>query len=90
MSVDEIRRCTQSVCDSYYRLSEIWKRAKCTESLKARVAFVFVSKLYRQLYADTGIATDSARQPLDAMDRLYLPEAVSGEAITPLADSGSS
>jgi hypothetical protein len=30
-------------------------------SLRARVAFVLISKLYRQMYANTGIATDSAR-----------------------------
>jgi hypothetical protein len=30
-------------------------------SLRARLAFVLVSKLYRQMYANTGIATDSAR-----------------------------
>jgi hypothetical protein len=30
-------------------------------SLKARLAFVLISKLYRQMYANTGIATDSAR-----------------------------
>jgi hypothetical protein len=29
--------------------------------LKARLAFVLISKLYRQMYANTGIATDSAR-----------------------------
>ena len=28
---------------------------------KARLAFVLISKLYRQMYANTGIATDSAR-----------------------------
>ena len=33
----------------------------CVESLKARLAFVLISKLYRQMYANTGIATDSAR-----------------------------
>ena len=27
----------------------------------SRVAFVLISKLYRQMYANTGIATDSAR-----------------------------
>jgi hypothetical protein len=53
---------TQGVWDSYYRLSEIWKRAKCVKSIKSRLAFVFVSKLYRQMYANTGIATDSARR----------------------------
>jgi hypothetical protein len=31
------------------------------ESTRARVAFVLISKLYRQMYANTGIATDSAR-----------------------------
>jgi hypothetical protein len=30
-------------------------------TLKARLAFVLISKLYRQMYANTGIATDSAR-----------------------------
>ena len=29
--------------------------------LKARLAFVLISKIYRQMYANTGIATDSAR-----------------------------
>jgi hypothetical protein len=31
------------------------------KSLKSRVTFVLISKLYRQMYANTGIATDSAR-----------------------------
>ena len=31
------------------------------KSLKSRIAFVLISKLYRQMYANTGIATDSAR-----------------------------
>ena len=62
MSADEIRMRTQGVWDNYYQLGEIWKRAKCVKSLKARLAFVFISKLYRQMYANTGIATDSARR----------------------------
>jgi hypothetical protein len=81
MSADEIRRRTQSVWDSFYRLSEIWKRAKCAKSLKARLAFVFISKLYRQMYADTGIATDSARGKSVnrwALDGVHLPETVPG------------
>jgi hypothetical protein len=32
------------------------------KSLKSRLAFVLISKLYRQMYANTGIATDSARK----------------------------
>jgi hypothetical protein len=31
------------------------------KSLRARLAFVLISKIYRQMYADTGIATDSPR-----------------------------
>ena len=31
-------------------------------NLRARVAFIFLSKLYRQMYAGTGISTDSARR----------------------------
>ena len=62
MSAEEIRQGTQSVWDSYYRLSEVWKRARFIKSLKARLAFIFISKLYRQMYASTGISTDSARR----------------------------
>jgi hypothetical protein len=49
------------VWDEFYSLSNVWKRSKCTPNLKARLAFVLISKLYRQMYANTGIATDSAR-----------------------------
>jgi hypothetical protein len=50
------------VWDSFYSMGAIWKRASVTPNLRARLAFVFVSKLYRQMYANTGIATDSARR----------------------------
>ena len=61
MSADDIRRGTQGAWDRFYSLGQIWERSKCVESLKARLAFVLISKLYRQMYANTGIATDSAR-----------------------------
>lgn len=61
MSADEIRERTQGVWDQFYRLSSIWKRSRILETLRARLAFVLISKLYRQMYANTGIATDSAR-----------------------------
>jgi hypothetical protein len=50
------------VWDRFYSTSNIWKRSNCVKSLKARLAFVFISKLYRQMYAKTGISTDSARR----------------------------
>jgi radical SAM superfamily enzyme YgiQ (UPF0313 family) len=61
MTPEQIRNYTQTVWDDFYSLPNIWKRAKCVKSLKSRLAFVLVSKLYRQMYANTGIATDSAR-----------------------------
>jgi radical SAM superfamily enzyme YgiQ (UPF0313 family) len=61
MSADEIRARTQAVWDRFYSLPRIWARSRCTETLRARLAFVLLSKLYRQMYANTGIATDSAR-----------------------------
>jgi hypothetical protein len=62
MSSEEIRERTQGVWDNFYSLSEVWKRSSCCPNLKSRLAFVFVSKLYRQMYAKTGISTDSARR----------------------------
>ena len=62
MTTDEIRERTQAVWDRFYEMSAIWKRSACTPTLRARVAFVLLSKLYRQMYAGTGISTDSARR----------------------------
>lgn len=62
MSSSEMRERTQHVWDRFYSLREVWKRSSCTPTLKARLAFLFISKLYRQMYASTGIATDSARR----------------------------
>jgi hypothetical protein len=62
MSSDEIRDRTQKVWDRFYNWSAIWQRSACTPTLRARVAFVLLSKLYRQMYAGTGISTDSARR----------------------------
>jgi radical SAM superfamily enzyme YgiQ (UPF0313 family) len=61
MTADEIRARTQAVWDRFYSLPRIWARSRCTPTLRARLAFVLISKLYRQMYANTGIATDSAR-----------------------------
>lgn len=62
MTSEEIRLGTQGVWDDFYSSGEIWKRARCVKSLKARLAFFLISKLYRHMYANTGIATDSARR----------------------------
>src|ERR1700733_1187624 len=62
MSSQEISNRTQGVWDRFYSFSSIWKRSDCAPTLRARVAFVFLSKLYRKMYAGTGISTDSARR----------------------------
>jgi len=62
MSSDEIRERTQKVWDRFYNWSAIWERSACTPNLRSRIAFMFLSKLYRQMYAGTGISTDSARR----------------------------
>jgi radical SAM superfamily enzyme YgiQ (UPF0313 family) len=62
MSADEIRQRTQAVWDQFYSLRPIWRRSReAVTSVKGRLAFVLISKIYRQMYANTGIATDSAR-----------------------------
>ncbi len=48
--------------DRFYDLPAIWTRSSCTPTLRARLAFILLSKLYRQMYAGTGISTDSARR----------------------------
>lgn len=61
MSGEDIRRQTQEVWDKFYSLRAIWSRSAFIHSKKGRLAFLLISKIYRQMYADTGIATDSAR-----------------------------
>jgi hypothetical protein len=61
MSPDEIRKGTQTAWNRFYTLPAIWTRSKCITTLKGRLTFVLISKLYRQMYANTGMATDSAR-----------------------------
>jgi hypothetical protein len=61
MTPDELRSHTQGVWDRFYSLPLVWQRSGFLKTLRARLAFVLISKLYRQMYANTGIATDSAR-----------------------------
>jgi radical SAM superfamily enzyme YgiQ (UPF0313 family) len=61
LSADTIRQGTQSTWDQFYSVRAIWERASIVTSIKGRLLFLLISKLYRQMYANTGIATDSAR-----------------------------
>ncbi len=62
MSSEEIKERTQGVWDRFYAFGDIWQRSACVKSLKSRIAFMLLSRLYRQMYAGTGISTDSARR----------------------------
>ena len=62
LTQEELRLRTQGVWDSFYSLRAIWRRSrKFTGDIRGRLVFVLISKVYRQMYADTGLATDSAR-----------------------------
>jgi radical SAM superfamily enzyme YgiQ (UPF0313 family) len=61
LSPEQIRLGTQSVWDRFYSIPAIWERASIIKSMRGRLLFIMMSKLYRQMYANTGIATDSAR-----------------------------
>jgi hypothetical protein len=60
MSPADVRTNTQRAWDQFYSLPRIWERARRIP-WRGRLLFVLMSKLYRQMYANTGIATDSAR-----------------------------
>jgi radical SAM superfamily enzyme YgiQ (UPF0313 family) len=75
MSAEAIRHGTQRVWDRFYSLSAIWQRSTCVRSLRSRLAFLLISKLYRQMYANTGIATDSARVSRSARRARWLAKA---------------
>jgi len=62
MSSDEIKDRTQAVWDKFYDWGPVWQRSACCPNITSRIAFIFLSKLYRQMYAGTGISTDSARR----------------------------
>ena len=59
MSAEEICRRTQFVWNRFYSLKR--KRSSFIKSLRNCLAFVLISKLYLQMYANRGMATDSAR-----------------------------
>ncbi len=61
MSGEEIRSRTQGVWDCFYSLPLIWSRASFLKSYRSRLAYLLVSKMFRQMYGNTGMATDSAR-----------------------------
>jgi hypothetical protein len=75
MSAEQIRDGTKYVWDRFYRLAAIWQRSACVRSMRSRLAFVLISKLYRQMYANTGIATDSARHTRSARRARWLAKA---------------
>ena len=63
MSREDVRLGTLYAWQDFYSFAPIWSRAKvCTVKLRSRLMFVMISKLFLQMYAQTGMATDSARK----------------------------
>jgi len=48
MNAEEMRRAYPAREGSFLQLLSSWERSRCTAHLRARLAFVFISKLYRQ------------------------------------------
>ena len=61
MTHEEIRQRTQEVWNTFYRFSSVWRRSAVTNKLRDRLGYVLISMLFPQMYANTGLATDSAR-----------------------------
>jgi hypothetical protein len=61
MTREEISNGTRRAWDTFYSLRLLWDRSRRASTLWERLAFVLLSKIYRQMYARTGLATDSAR-----------------------------
>jgi hypothetical protein len=61
MSHEEIRARTQEVWSRFYRLPAVWRRSAHAANLRDRLAYILISKLFAQMYANSGLATDSAR-----------------------------
>jgi radical SAM superfamily enzyme YgiQ (UPF0313 family) len=72
MTADELRSRTQDTWDRFYAVKLVWQRSRFLKSLRSRLAFVLISKLYRQMYANTGIATESARVQRSARHARWL------------------
>lgn len=75
MSPEEIQRRTQETWDRFYALPKIWARAHMLQTLRSRLAFILISKLYRQMYANTGLTTDSGRSARSARIARWLARA---------------
>ncbi len=93
-----LAEATNSGDVSGWRQLRAWSRV--VESRRARLAFVLISTLYRQMYANTGVATDSARVQRSArwarwmghvcrrlfMGKPMLDSAVPGPTLEPAID----
>jgi radical SAM superfamily enzyme YgiQ (UPF0313 family) len=95
LSPEDIRVYTQGAWDRFYSWPNVWRRSGVVTSLRARLAFVLVSKMYRQMYANDSArvirSTRWAKWLGIACRRLFLgapmPNLLVPEGIMPLAPS---
>jgi radical SAM superfamily enzyme YgiQ (UPF0313 family) len=62
MSADEIRDYARKAWASFYSLPNTWSRSRCLVTLRSRLTFVLISKLYRHIYANIGMTTEHSRR----------------------------
>lgn len=63
LSTEQIRQGTNDAWSSFYSVRSTWQRAtSCTVRFRSRLMFLLISKVYLQMYAKTGVASDSARR----------------------------
>jgi hypothetical protein len=67
---DEIAGFDLPAWGNFYGWGPIWKRSSFIKSSRGRLAFVLISRIYPMTYADTGIATDSARVTVGTLGAL--------------------
>ena len=61
LSAADILSHTVAAWRRFYKLPAIWRRSRIMSSWQGRLMFVLGSKLFAQMYFQTGIASDSAR-----------------------------
>ncbi len=88
MSAEEIRSRTQTVWDDFYNWKAIWKRSGFIKSWRGRLAFLLISKIYRQKYADTGMCKGKSLWEMDTLACKALPSSIRWppDACSPGAD----
>ena len=91
MSPNEIRMRTEAAWKRFYRSSALWRRTAAFRSLRGRVLFFVICRMFQRMFFTTGIATDSARISASSATVKYLARlCCRGFVARPLDDAANS